>query len=153
MHLANAAKIVAVDSLDVIASNVITLSSDNTAQNSIHVSPVTGYDKFAAILDAKRSQFFIAVYEQRPNVHSCTGAQADTRQSSIVNRQYDSTSHQSPITNYQSPITNYQLPITNHQTSISGSSSISNRSLTLCLIASIKASAKLLVIQSKNILS
>jgi len=64
LHLANAAKIVAVDSLDVTASNVIDLKC--------HDLPVTGHErqttsdeKVAAILDAKRNQFFIAVYEKQ----------------------------------------------------------------------------------------
>ena len=51
MHLANnAVKIVAVDTLDVIAANV-------TFENS-------GVERIATILDAKRGQFFIAVYQQ-----------------------------------------------------------------------------------------
>jgi tRNA threonylcarbamoyl adenosine modification protein YeaZ len=49
MHLANnATKIVAVDTLDVIAANVA---------NS------TGIERIAAVLDAKRGQFFIAGYQ------------------------------------------------------------------------------------------
>jgi len=69
MHLANAAKIVAVDTLDVIAANVTT---ENTLPNSSHESPASSIqhpassiEKIATILDAKRSQFFIAVYEYR----------------------------------------------------------------------------------------
>jgi tRNA threonylcarbamoyladenosine biosynthesis protein TsaB len=53
MHLANAAKIVTVDTLDCIAANVTGLSVSDT-QNSILVAP---------ILDAKRNQFFTAVYQ------------------------------------------------------------------------------------------
>ena len=60
MHLANAVKIVAVDTLDVIAANVI----EN--QNS-------RIERVAAILDAKRSQFFTAVYQRNTN----PGTQAD----------------------------------------------------------------------------
>lgn len=57
MHLANAAgvppKIVAVDSLDVIAAN----AADYIKQKNLAVK------KIAAIVDAKRGQFFIAVYK------------------------------------------------------------------------------------------
>ena len=57
MHLANdTVKIVAVDTLDVIAANIINLTTENTVRNSNH-------KRIATILDAKRSQFFIAVYQ------------------------------------------------------------------------------------------
>jgi tRNA threonylcarbamoyladenosine biosynthesis protein TsaB len=56
MHLANAAKIVAVDTLDVIAANAADCIRDGDAE---------GLNKIAAILDAKRGQFFIAAYEYR----------------------------------------------------------------------------------------
>ena len=61
MHLANAAKIVAVDTLDVIAAN---LTTKNTVQGSNHERPTTSEDRIATILDAKRGQFFIAVYKR-----------------------------------------------------------------------------------------
>lgn len=60
MHLAIGAKIVTVDTLDCMAANVTNLSIFSTGcppadtQRSILVAPV---------LDAKRNQFFIAVYE------------------------------------------------------------------------------------------
>ena len=64
MQLANSAKIVAVDTLDVIAANATEyISKENDT-----------IDKIATILDAKRSQFFTAVYErnicQKPTAHS-----------------------------------------------------------------------------------
>jgi tRNA threonylcarbamoyladenosine biosynthesis protein TsaB len=77
ISLANAAKIVAVDSLDVTASNVINL----TLQATSHACPerpvvsevepsrgeqrVTSDEKIAVILNAKRGQFFIAVYQKQ----------------------------------------------------------------------------------------
>ena len=68
MHLANAAKIVAVDTLDVIAANVTT---ENILPNSSHKPPASNIEYrassieyIATILDAKRSQFFIAVYQR-----------------------------------------------------------------------------------------
>jgi len=73
MHLANTAKIVAVDTLDVIAANVINLTANGTVQDSIHEPrpyqrwderTTTGDDRIATILDAKRGQFFIAVYKR-----------------------------------------------------------------------------------------
>lgn len=66
MHLANDTKIVAVDTLDVIAANVISFTTQNTTtQGPIHKLPATGHEKIAAILDAKRGQFFVAVYNRQ----------------------------------------------------------------------------------------
>ena len=56
MHLANAAKIIAVNTLDVIAEN----AADWIQENNID-SPA----KIATILDAKRGQFFIAIYQYK----------------------------------------------------------------------------------------
>lgn len=71
MHLANAAKIVAVDTLDVIAANVINLTKENTARESSDGSRATSHERratsderVAVILDAKRGQFYIAVYQR-----------------------------------------------------------------------------------------
>jgi len=78
MYLANAVKIVAVDTLDVIASNVIDLTAQNVVRNVHHEPPITSHwsqiehrvssieyrDKIAPILDAKRNQFFTAVYQR-----------------------------------------------------------------------------------------
>jgi len=55
LHLANAVKIVAIDTLDVIAANA-TDYLNNTGKKE-------GLEKIAAILDAKRGQFFIAAYQ------------------------------------------------------------------------------------------
>jgi len=52
MHLANAAKIVAVDTLDAIAANA-----------SDYMEEGKELKKIATILDAKRGQFFVAVYK------------------------------------------------------------------------------------------
>jgi tRNA threonylcarbamoyladenosine biosynthesis protein TsaB len=56
MHLANAAKIVAVDTLDVIAANVWDYLNERNTKTKV--------EYIATILDAKRSQFFIAVYQR-----------------------------------------------------------------------------------------
>ena len=53
MHLANGVKVIAVDTLDVIATN----ADDYLRQEK------AGVEKIAVILDAKRSQFYIAVYQ------------------------------------------------------------------------------------------
>jgi len=53
MHIAHPVRIVAVDSLDVIAANVPTTEHSKSI------------DRIAALLDAKRNQFYIAAY-QRP---------------------------------------------------------------------------------------
>lgn len=63
MYLANAARIVAVDTLDVVATNVIDLAGCCCTVN--HGLPTTGCNRIAAVLDAKRGQFFIAVYERQ----------------------------------------------------------------------------------------
>ncbi|MHC4570958.1 MAG: tRNA (adenosine(37)-N6)-threonylcarbamoyltransferase complex dimerization subunit type 1 TsaB [Planctomycetota bacterium] len=54
MHLANTAKIVPVDTLDVIAANV----TDYIRKTKANL------EKIVTILDAKRHQFFIAVYQR-----------------------------------------------------------------------------------------
>ncbi len=64
MQLAHAAKIVTVDTLDVVAANVINLIPENTFSASNHKLPAMSAERVAAVLDAKRSQFFIAVYER-----------------------------------------------------------------------------------------
>ena len=56
MHLANAAKIIAVDTLDVIAAN---------ATDYIKEEKVKDLTQIATILDAKRGQFFIAAYQNK----------------------------------------------------------------------------------------
>ena len=53
MHLANATRVVAVDTLDVIAAN----TTDYTKEKNTEV------EKIATILDAKRGQFYVAVYQ------------------------------------------------------------------------------------------
>ncbi|HUU15631.1 MAG TPA: tRNA (adenosine(37)-N6)-threonylcarbamoyltransferase complex dimerization subunit type 1 TsaB [Sedimentisphaerales bacterium] len=87
LHLANAAKIVAVDTLDVIVSNVTDyIKEENTTTTfhseaspchsehseveeplSLSSTPIGEWEspeRFAAILDAKRGRFFIAVYKR-----------------------------------------------------------------------------------------
>jgi len=64
MHLANSAKIVAVDTLDVVAANVINLIAENALAASNDNLPDMDFERVAAVLDAKRGQFFIAVYER-----------------------------------------------------------------------------------------
>jgi tRNA threonylcarbamoyladenosine biosynthesis protein TsaB len=64
MHLANAAKIVAVDTLDVLAANATDYISDFAcATPDKKGKKAEGLARIATILDAKRNQFFIAVYE------------------------------------------------------------------------------------------
>jgi len=59
MHLANSAKIISVDTLDVIASNVINLNSMSDEHQASRIELI------APILDAKRGQFYIAVYQKQ----------------------------------------------------------------------------------------
>ena len=55
MNFANGAEVVAVDTLDVIAANATDFVKGESAT----------INKFAAILDAKRGQFYVAVYEHQ----------------------------------------------------------------------------------------
>jgi tRNA threonylcarbamoyladenosine biosynthesis protein TsaB len=64
MHLANAARIVAVNTLDVIAANVVNLGGAAPCSASNHPVPAIDCKRLAAVLDAKRGQFFVAVYER-----------------------------------------------------------------------------------------
>lgn len=56
MHLANAVKIITVDTLDVIAANASDYITEEKAKD---------LNKIATILDAKRGQFFIAAYQNK----------------------------------------------------------------------------------------
>ena len=65
LALANNSKIVAVDTLDVIAANVIDFAPPSPLpQLNTQNSKLKTDDRLAVILDAKRGQFFIAVYEK-----------------------------------------------------------------------------------------
>jgi len=66
MHLANGARIVAVDSLDAIAANVKDAPFDEAFQSISQESRIL---RLAALLDAKRGQFFTAVYEYQRGDH------------------------------------------------------------------------------------
>ena len=59
MHLASSAKIVSVDTLDVIAANVTNLDSTSIKHRESSIELI------APILDAKRGQFYIAVYQKQ----------------------------------------------------------------------------------------
>ena len=75
MHLANAAKIITVDTLDIVAANVIPLTSGGDRPASVDRALPVKCDRIAAVLDAKRGQFFIAVYELAPLGLRCDGKQ------------------------------------------------------------------------------
>lgn len=62
VHLANSARIVTVDSLDVIAANVMDAGAEPVIQNTIEPHGVPR--RLATILDAKRGQFYVAVYQR-----------------------------------------------------------------------------------------
>lgn len=61
MHLANGVRIVAVDSLDAIAANVKDAALEQAFQSISEDAPDPR--RLATVLDAKRGQFFTAVYE------------------------------------------------------------------------------------------
>ena len=76
MQLAQSVKIVAVDTLDVVAANVINLIPENTLPTSKHKLPAISDERVAAVLDAKRGQFFIAAYERdRDDERNAAGRQ------------------------------------------------------------------------------
>jgi len=67
MHLANAVKIIAVDTLDVIAANANDyLKGKKTTTDSP--------ERIAAVLDAKRGRFFIAVYRRNTSSNQKTNS-------------------------------------------------------------------------------
>jgi tRNA threonylcarbamoyladenosine biosynthesis protein TsaB len=64
MHLANGAKIVSIDTLDVVASNVISLGEQDAYSALNPELREMSHERVAVIVDAKRGQFFIAAYER-----------------------------------------------------------------------------------------
>ncbi len=76
LALANGARIIAVDTLDVIAANVTGFTAEvaENAEKKINKNNLCDlcglsgeFFRLATILDAKRGQFFIAVYEKTPD--------------------------------------------------------------------------------------
>lgn len=63
MHLANAAKIITVDSLDVVAANLHDAFAKPPASSPDNC-PASAPDRIATLFDAKRGQFYAAVYER-----------------------------------------------------------------------------------------
>ena len=64
LYLTNSIKIITVDSLDVIAYNVIKAIEEHDSMGDVSERiPKKGINKIAAVLDAKRGQFFIAEYK------------------------------------------------------------------------------------------
>jgi tRNA threonylcarbamoyl adenosine modification protein YeaZ len=65
MALANHAHIVAIDTLDCIAANVINLTAtESSPKLKTQNSKLKTNERLAVILDAKRGQFFVAVYDK-----------------------------------------------------------------------------------------
>jgi len=77
MHLAEAANIVAVDTLDIIAANVVRLSPGITRPVGWSQALPADCNRIATVLDAKRGQFFIAVYERARQGRRSRGAEDD----------------------------------------------------------------------------
>ncbi len=84
MHLANAVKVVTVDTLDVIAANATDYIKEENTNITSHSEPSCHSEqsefedqprretpeRIATILDAKRGQFFIAVYKRNTSSES-----------------------------------------------------------------------------------
>jgi len=76
MQLAHSVKIVTVDTLDVVVANVINLIPEDTLPASKYKLPAISGERIAAVLDAKRGQFFIAAYERdRDDERNAAGRQ------------------------------------------------------------------------------
>lgn len=79
MHLANSSRIVAVDALDVIAANIHDAADSALFQTAGSKGPCL--PRIATLLDAKRGQFFVAVYEcvvlQEPSGSQSSPAEDD----------------------------------------------------------------------------
>ena len=73
MHLAHNVKIVTVDSLDAIAANTEDAATRDLIQNA---RSATHTDRIAAVLDAKRGQFYTAVYERTTAAEPASAPQA-----------------------------------------------------------------------------
>ena len=72
MHLANSVKIIAVDTLDVIAANVADFIKDDEMETYNSNRSKIPVRRFATVLDAKRGQFFISIYNR---IHKATDVQ------------------------------------------------------------------------------
>lgn len=80
MHLANAAKIIAVDTLDVIAANATDYIKEENTTITFRSGPSPCHserskespERIATIIDAKRGQFFIAVYQRNTSDRQLT---------------------------------------------------------------------------------
>lgn len=81
MHIANSVKIVTVDTLDVIACNSVDYVRDSIDRKSRPGKSKISIERIATIIDAKRGQFFIAVY-------NCNLYEADTK-NAIFSKQYE----------------------------------------------------------------
>jgi len=76
MHLANAVRIVTVDSLDVVAANLSDTPTDRTETTGPEPETIIP-DRIAALFDAKRGQFYASVY-QRVAPGSADGQRGNT---------------------------------------------------------------------------
>lgn len=113
IYLANAVKIVAVDTLDVIAANVITgdrgqspersrgdrgqsperergVKKTDEERETMDDRRATSDEKIAPILDAKRNQFFVAVYQHTRDERRATSPVRNSKTRKISNGASDS---------------------------------------------------------------
>ena len=94
MNLANAVKIVAVDTLDVIAAN----ATDYIRKHN------TNIDKIAAVLDAKRGQFFIAAYQRKRKEPQATSNGAAPMVACKLSRDHDDLPGEAHLTEQTSAV-------------------------------------------------
>lgn len=72
IHLANSAKIVTVDTLDVIAANIVDYIERDKSVTSHSKRSEEPIERIATVLDAKRSQFYVAAYERMSDERQAT---------------------------------------------------------------------------------
>ena len=84
MYLANQTRVVAVDTLDVIASNMADYLGESHNQKDIIGEKEACFEKIAAILDAKRGQFYIAVYQRLKNKENTNYGEFDSYYEKIL---------------------------------------------------------------------
>lgn len=65
-HLANGTKVVKVNTLDIIAANIDAYINDNIDNRGGFLQNEISAASIATVLDAKRGQFYIAVYRRNP---------------------------------------------------------------------------------------
>lgn len=84
MHFANRTRIITVDTLDIIASNVIDGFREDHNPKRFTAKTGACFEKIATILDAKRGHFYIAVYQRLRNKENANDGGFDSYYEKIL---------------------------------------------------------------------